>query len=382
MRAFLPTLLLLLLTATILLVGCVEVTYPKPSESYVAVNGFEMDIRWPGRSIDSDYSIGTPEWYFWYPYSVCLDDSGNLMVANIRGGFIERFDISTPESPVWLESWKWPRGRNSPTYPLHIAWEGSDLIVSESLDEGDSAEGHQVVRVSLPETSYGHDPIIKRGNINDRDNINDIFVQQYFHHEDAQPGGVDISPNGDIVFIDTDNCGIYSYSSSGDLLAFGGGEGEDSGFFRVPIGLSVDNDGRIIVADTWNHRVQIFSLIEDTDDDDDYTYPYRFKFEDAIGGLGNNNGELSAPYSTTTDAEGNIYVADTRNARVQKYDAEGKLLAIIYGEGHWRLRAPLDLVVTPDGDLWVIDAYIWYEPWDGEPLFPEDFARLILFRKN
>jgi len=375
----------LLITVAIFSVSCVEITYPDTSESYTAVSGFEMNIRIPGKPIDSDYAIGTAEWYFWYPYSVCLDDSGNLMVANIRGGYIERFDISTPESPVWLESWKWPRGKNSPTYPLHIAWDGNDLIVSESLDEGNSVEGHQVVRVSLPETSYGlfSDDPIKRNSITDENSTDDDIIQQYFQHEDAQPGGVDVSPEGNIVFIDTDNCGIYSYpQAGGDPLAFGGGEGEDSGFFRVPIGLSVDSNGRTIVADTWNHRIQIFSLIEDTDDEDEYTYPYKFKFEDAIGGLGGNNGELSAPYSTTTDAEGNIYVADTRNARVQKYDAEGDLLAIIYGDGYWRLRAPLDLVVTPEGDLWVIDAYIWYEPWDDEPSYPEEFARLILFRKN
>ncbi len=375
----------LLVTVAIFSVSCVEITYPDTSESYTAVSGFEMNIRIPGRPIDSDYAIGTAEWYFWYPYSVCLDDSGNLMVANIRGGYIERFDISAPESPVWVESWKWPRGKSSPTYPLHIAWDGNDLIVSESLDEGNSVEGHQVVRVSLPETSHGlfSDDPIKRNSITDENSADDDIIQQYFQHEDAQPGGVDVSPEGNIVFIDTDNCGIYSYpQAGGDPLAFGGGEGEDSGFFRVPIGLSVDSNGRTIVADTWNHRIQIFSLIEDTDDEDEYTYPYKFKFEDAIGGLGGNNGELSAPYSTTTDAEGNIYVADTRNARVQKYDAAGELLAIIYGDGYWRLRAPLDLVVTPEGDLWVVDAYIWYEPWDDEPSYPEEFARLILFRKN
>ena len=160
------------------------------------------------------------------------------------------------------------------------------------------------------------------------------------------------------------------------------GEKEDSGFFRTPIGLSSDVNGRTIVADTWNHRIQVFSLIEDTDNDDEDAPPYKFKFEDALGGLGTNNSELSAPYSTATDSEGNIYVADTRNARVQKYNADGYLLAIITGSGHWRLRAPLDLVVTPTGDLWVADAYIWYEPWDDEPSYPEEFARMILFRKN
>jgi len=382
-------LLVLLVIFTILLVGCVEITYPDTSESYSAVTGFEMDITTPFKETESDYAIGTAEWYFWYPYSICLDGSGNLMVANIRGGYIERFDISAPESPVWLEYWQWPRGKDTTTYPFHIAWEGSDLIVSESVAEDynnpNFDNGNQVVRVSLPETDYITPNNPKIGRIVDTKGNSDL-TRQYFHHEDAQPGGVDVLPSGDIVFIDTENCGIYCYKydvvGEGGLLAFGGGEGEDSGFFRVPIGLSTDDEGRIVVADTWNHRVQVFSLIEDTDDEDEYEYEYKFKFEDALGGLGDNNGELSAPYSTATDAEGNIYVADTRNARVQKYDADGKLLAIITGSGYWRLRAPLDLVVTPEGDLWVADAFIWYEPWEGQPAYPEEFARLILFRKN
>jgi sugar lactone lactonase YvrE len=50
-------------------------------------------------------------------------------------------------------------------------------------------------------------------------------------------------------------------------------------------------------------------------------YQYLTKF----GGKESNSGGLSAPHSIDIDKEGNVYVTDTGNDRIQKYNLDGKL---------------------------------------------------------
>jgi len=45
-------------------------------------------------------------------------------------------------------------------------------------------------------------------------------------------------------------------------------------------------------------------------------------------GSGDQWGELNFPQSATVDINGNIYVADTQNSRIQKFDANGKVVDI------------------------------------------------------
>jgi len=48
---------------------------------------------------------------------------------------------------------------------------------------------------------------------------------------------------------------------AGNLLMFWGGAGRGPGQFNLPAGLFVDPEGRLFVADSYNHRVQAFQLI-------------------------------------------------------------------------------------------------------------------------
>ncbi len=50
-----------------------------------------------------------------------------------------------------------------------------------------------------------------------------------------------------------------------------------------------------------------------------------------IGGIGSAPGQLSSPADVALDSFGNIYVADTNNNRIQKYDPQGNFLAAAGG---------------------------------------------------
>ncbi len=377
--------------AALLLTGCEETTYPVPTESYSSIGGFE--ITRVGDPDPGPYSLGDaegdPDWGFWFPYSITADAEGNLLVTNIRGGYLERFIPNPDGSAIWDAFWVWPRGRLESTYQLFIesqpesTAEDELVYVSESQSEmGPIFEfGRQVSKLKLP-VPYLDNPDDRRPRYTQITQT-DILLG---YPTTYQPGPVAYYPQDKIVY--TDVALSYLFHIEGEsVTAEGGGEGDQEGRFYRPMGICVTPDETVVVSDTYNHRLQTFHMEptptdpEDPDYDPLYTYPYIFRYQGTIGEFGFNNGQFASPFGIDTDADGNIYVCDSRNARIQKFSGDGELLAVIYGEGYWRLRCPLDLVVTEDGDLWVIDAYFWYESWEGEYV-PEDQARIILFRQD
>ena len=74
--------------------------------------------------------------------------------------------------------------------------------------------------------------------------------------------------------------------------------------FAGPSDVATDSSGNIYVADTYNSRIQKF--------DSNGTYMSQW------GTLGIGDGQLSYPEGITVDSTGNVYVADTNNSRIQE----------------------------------------------------------------
>src|SRR5205823_10962023 len=102
----------------------------------------------------------------------------------------------------------------------------------------------------------------------------------------------------------------------------GSGDGE----LLRPAGLAVEKNGNIIVVDSGNNRLQVFSPDG--------------KFVGKCGSAGNRPGEFNQPWGITLDKDGNIFVADWKNHRVQKLTGQGKPLICI-GE-YGAVEAPED----------------------------------------
>lgn len=95
----------------------------------------------------------------------------------------------------------------------------------------------------------------------------------------ARPAGpfngctdIAIGPDGDIFVSDGyGNCRIHHFSASGKLLNSWGEVGSGPGQFRLPHGVCLTPDGRLLVADRENDRIQIFrtdgSYLGEWDDD-------------------------------------------------------------------------------------------------------------------
>jgi DNA-binding beta-propeller fold protein YncE len=98
-----------------------------------------------------------------------------------------------------------------------------------------------------------------------------------------------------------------------ETLSIGKYGRSESGEFYYPNGIAIAPDGRILVADTNNSRVQVFDNSG--------------KFiEMWTGDLEKHEGYFAAPSSIALDKEGNAYVADALCQRVSMLDKEGKLV--------------------------------------------------------
>ncbi len=170
------------------------------------------------------------------------------------------------------------------------------------------------------------------------------------------PRGLAAGPDGTLYVADSLNHRVQAFNASGELLnAWGvfevGERGTAAGGnFNQPWGIATGPDGNVYVADTWNHRVQVFTP--------------EGEFLRAWGQLGQLDAAASqidfwGPRDIAVDADGNVYVADTGNKRVRVYTSEGEWLRDIGsgGSGQGQLNEPVGLALHPDGRLFVADTW-------------------------
>ena len=112
---------------------------------------------------------------------------------------------------------------------------------------------------------------------------------------------------------------------------------------NIPHGIALDPEGNVWVADMANDRVQKFNSKGE----------YLLKF----GSEGSGNGQLQNPRDIALDSKGNVWVADTENHRIEKFNANGEYLSQFgsHGSGNGQLTWPEGIAIDPKGDIWVSD---------------------------
>lgn len=118
-----------------------------------------------------------------------------------------------------------------------------------------------------------------------------------------------------------------------------------------PAGLAIDRNNRLLyVVDTQRDQVLVYS-------------PDTFKLLRTIGTTGKRHtltgpGDFSLPTNAAVDSEGNLYVTDTLNNRLEIFDAEGNFVSEIGrpGDGPGFFARPKGIAIDADGHIWVVDS--------------------------
>jgi len=129
-------------------------------------------------------------------------------------------------------------------------------------------------------------------------------------------------------------------------------EGSISDGMVSPGGMAIDNENRFLyVPDAELDQVLVF----------DADPPHKLLRKMGTGGKEHTltaPGEFARPTNAAVDQDGNLYVSDTFNDRVEVFDAEGNFIRTFgkAGDGPGYFARPKGIAIDGDGHVWVADA--------------------------
>ena len=185
-----------------------------------------------------------------------------------------------------------------------------------------------------------------------------------------RPSGIAIGKDETLYVVDSRNNRVQKFGLDGKFLGKFGSAGSADGQFNLPWGMCLDSDDNIFVADWRNDRVQSFTSdgkwlasfgMPGTGGD---CYNARVK-----GGITYSDapvGQFNRPTGVCVDQDGDIYIADWLNNRVQVLTPDGRFITEFTGDGHLsnmgiaKLRSNPDMIrqrnairnFTPERVLW------------------------------
>ena len=180
-------------------------------------------------------------------------------------------------------------------------------------------------------------------------------------------------------------------------------------FVRI-IGLAMDDNDRLFVSDPGLHHILVFDATHKAEDviTDGMVEPGNLAIDrenrllyvadvaldqilvyDAdslkllrkIGTTGHNHelttpGDFAKPAGVALDQEGNLYVCDTMNNRIEIFDADGNFVSTFgkAGDGPGYFARPKGVAIDSDGHIWVADGM-----QDRVQVFNQETQLLITF---
>jgi sugar lactone lactonase YvrE len=194
-----------------------------------------------------------------------------------------------------------------------------------------------------------------------------------------EPRDADRDDRGRLWVADFGNSRLRIFDAQGGFLGGWGGRGDTTFAMREPCAVSIAGDD-VFVADTWNGRVQKFSLagewkakavelygprgvavakdgrvwVTDTGNHRIVSFDGALEGRQVFGKLGSAPGDFSSPVGIAVGPSGSVYVADTGNRRIQVLDGNGVFQRSVTVRG-WEGPVEPHLEVGEDETLYATD---------------------------
>ena len=182
--------------------------------------------------------------------------------------------------------------------------------------------------------------------------------------EEALNKPMDVAEVDQFIYVtDTNNKRVQVFDLAGTPIYKFGKEGEGPGEFKFPYGVDGDSQGNVYVSDLYNGCISVFDskgnfikyfaekdpnekiieapgslrisgdklYVTDIKKSKVLVLDMEGKLLKEIGELGKKEGQFQAPNALTLDKDGNLFVVDTGNQRVQVFDKDGKYVRSING---------------------------------------------------
>jgi DNA-binding beta-propeller fold protein YncE len=259
------------------------------------------------------------------PRSVAVDAQDNLYVADMTGR-VQKFS----SNGVFLLSWQLTQTDLGKPKGMCRDRDGNIIVIEPHYQRVNhfTPDGKLVAQWGVSGTNAGQLKFPRAVAVNSR---GEIFVSEYGVVERVQRFALKVE-------------GAETNTIRAEFVGSFGRAGTGPGELNRPEGLFVDTQDRVYVADSCNHRIQIFSSDG--------------RFLRAYGKAGAGKGELSYPYDICVDAAGRQYVCEFGNSRIQIFDANDQPVEILGGPGAepGKFGNPWGVALDSAGNLYVADS--------------------------
>lgn len=259
---------------------------------------------------------GTGSGEFNKPRSLALDTNDNLFVVDMTGR-VQKF---SPDGKFLL-SWQMPQTDLGKPKGMDCDHDGNIIVIEPHYQRVNhfTPDGKLVRQWGVRGTNTNELTLPRSVAVNTR---GDIFLSEY-------------------TLVDR----VHGFAARDQqlLVAYGAAGGKPGEFNRAE-GLGIDALDQVYVADSCNHRIQVFSR--------------EGKFLRTHGQAGSGPGQLSYPYDVRIDRAGRQYVCEFGNSRVQIFDARDEPVEILggAGAGPGQFSNPWSLALDSHGNLYVADS--------------------------
>ena len=279
-------------------------------------NPIEMDVILTGKTYVSLRKWGSPNSpFFDKPTGVALDKNDIVYVIDNSADKIKKI---TPEGKIvrtWISGGKDFKNVKSP---------GGIAVDSQLYMYVTDAKKHAVLKFDK------NGKFIKKWGKEGSANI-----------EFRTPMGIAVDSENNIYVADSTNHCVKIFSNLGVFKKTIGKRGTAEGDLLFPAAIAINQKKELFVLDRT--RLQKFSL--------------EGELLGSWGKAGSNDGDLDKPMGIFIDKDGFVYIADSRNNRIQKFDDKGQFISKWggIGAGDDQMMFPTGIVVDSRGTVYVAE---------------------------